>query len=102
MGIGETALGREDALLAIGLLENALVPVLGGDVYLRRGPEIVPAYANWYCDRLEGESEDVYVRRCGAAARTYVERVPQHLEDVPVFVVVTNRICGGEGCLAGS
>lgn len=89
LGAEEKALERESALLATRLLESALVPILGGDVYFQRGQKIVPAYANWHCERLREECDEVYARRCGSMSRSYIERFPTRTEDAPIFVLVT-------------
>lgn len=90
LGTEEKALGRESALLATRLLESALVPILGGDVYFQRGQKIVPAYANWHCERLREECDKVYARRCASIARSYIERFPMRTEDMAIFVLVAS------------
>jgi hypothetical protein len=54
---------REDALGAIGLLESASIPILGGDVYFRRGSNIEVAYANWYSEPVPGDSPSEFLGR---------------------------------------
>jgi hypothetical protein len=71
-GSDEIALAVDDALQAIELLENSQTAILGGDVLSEDKGELIYAYQlwgeeyhylNWYCDRMDNESEDVYLKR---------------------------------------
>ena len=60
-------------------------------MYVQTGDMITPAYANWYCDRREGENYEAYLRRGWEGSETYIRGYPQPHEGRPIFVLVTNR-----------
>lgn len=91
LGIEEIALARDDALRAIGFLESELIPILGGDVYYRRGSKIEVAYANWYSDPVPGEEQSDFLKRGWKTAREYVKDFPERQDVSPLFVFVVRR-----------
>lgn len=71
-GSDEIALAVDDALQAIELLKDNQTAILGGDILSEDSGELIYAYQlwgeeyhylNWYCDRIDNESEDDYLRR---------------------------------------
>jgi hypothetical protein len=88
LGIYETALERTDALAAIEFLRSDMIPILGGDVYLRRDAKIEPAYANWHSDREDRESNEEYLTRSWASTEAYIRRYPEPPNGTPLFVLV--------------
>ena len=86
-GLTEIALSRADAILAVGLLRRASIPILGGDVYFKKVTGIESAYANWHSDPMDGESRDNYVTRSCLDSLNYIESFPS-TEAVPLFVLV--------------
>jgi hypothetical protein len=90
-GLREKALQRADALYAVELLRSAAVPILGGDVWLKRGDKIEPAYANWHTDRMIEEQESEYFRRSWDSTERYVREFREPGDAEPLFVLVTGR-----------
>jgi len=71
-GSDEIALAVDDALQAIELLKDNQTAILGGDILSEDSGELIYAYQlwgeeyhylNWYCDRIDNESEDDYLKR---------------------------------------
>lgn len=91
LGIQEIGLTRDDALRAIGFLESKLIPILGGDVYFRRGSRIEIAYANWYTDPVAGEAQSDFLVRSWNRAREYIKNFPERQAIDPLFVLVVSR-----------
>jgi len=89
LGLQERALSRSDALHAVGLVDSAGVPILGGDVYVETNGQITSAYANWYAEPRDGESKTSFVARTYADTRTYISRYPNPPNGEPLFVLVT-------------
>lgn len=69
LGVREVGLFREETLSAINFLESESIPILGGDVYFRRGSKIEIAYANWYCNPVPGDDESEFLGRSWKRAR---------------------------------
>ncbi len=94
-GLPNIALEREDALVALELLRRAAIPILGGDVYFRRGDEIELAYANWHSDALPAEERAQYLRRTWDTTERYIRNFPPTSSDrVPIFTFVIPRSYG--------
>jgi hypothetical protein len=91
LGIREVGLSREDALIAIGFLEEKSIPIFGGDVYFRRGLKIETAYANWYSDPVPGEPPSEFLGRTWKRARDYIDDFPRRQDVDPLFVLVVGR-----------
>lgn len=87
-GVHEHALTRDDALLAVALARRRSVPVLGGDVWVRRGAELRLTYDNWYCDPRPGEGVADYFARSWTTAEDYIARFPNPPDGEALFVVV--------------
>lgn len=87
LGVAETALSRDDAVLAVSLLRSASIPILGGDVYFQNVTGIKPAYANWHSDPVDGENRDCFVTRSCLDSKNYIESFPSTTE-TPIFVLV--------------
>ena len=89
--IQDIALERDDALLAVKLLERASMPILGGDVYFERNSAIEPAHANWYTDRGRDEAYDSYLRRSWEGAMKYITTFPKRTDVKPLFSLVIRK-----------
>jgi hypothetical protein len=86
-GLAEIALSREDAILAVGLLRSASIPILGGDVYYKKVAGIESAFANWHSDPMDGEDRGNFVTRSCLETLNYIENFPS-TETMPIFVLV--------------
>lgn len=72
-GSDEIALTASDALYALNLLNGSLIAVLGGDVLSEKeNGKLIYAYQfwgseyhylNWYCDKMDNESQEDYAKR---------------------------------------
>lgn len=92
-GLNDLGLTRASALEAIANLRSASSPLLGGDVFIRRGTKIVPALANWYCDAVTGEEPAAYARRSLDRAEEYIRGYPSAPpSEEPLFVFVVGRV----------
>ena len=81
----EYAWKRGDALRAIESLTTAGLAILGGEVWLIAGDDIVPiipqkdgvaALEHWTCERHGGEQWRAYVFRSATEARSAIQRLP--------------------------
>jgi hypothetical protein len=88
LGLDDIALARSDALAAVTLLANGLAPILGGDVYWRRGLDIEPAYANWHTSRHPDEGIKAQILNSCAQAAKYIENFPKRSDVEPLFSLV--------------
>ena len=86
-GIADVALSRTDAMLAVNLLQNAAIPILGGDVYFKTETGIEVAYANWHSDPADGEDRNSFVIRSCLDTKNYIEKFPS-TEAAPIFALV--------------
>ena len=89
LGIAETGLNRNDAILAVSLLRSASIAILGGDVYFRTPAGIETAYANWHSSSKRAEDRESFVARSGMETLSYIESFPT-TEATPIFVLVTD------------
>jgi hypothetical protein len=85
----DIALQRGDAITAIELLRRASIPILGGDVYLRRDQLLKPTYESWHTDQQPGEGNDSYAYRSWIATEKYIREFPDVLDNgEPIFALV--------------
>ncbi|NQD71519.1 hypothetical protein HP439_12370 [Sphingobacterium shayense] len=77
-GSDEITLAVDDALQTIELLKDNQIAILGGDILSEDSGELIYAYQlwgeeyqylNWYCDRIENESEDNCLKRTYVLAK---------------------------------
>jgi hypothetical protein len=87
LGLADIALSRADAMLAVGLLRSASIPILGGDVYFKKVTGIEIAYANWHSDPTDSEDRDSFVARSCLETENYIKSFPT-TEAEPIFVLV--------------
>ena len=82
-GSDEVALSVDEALEAIGLLEDSQLPVLGGDILSTESGRLIYAYQlwgsgyhclSWYCDKLENESDAAYAVRSYELAKKAISK----------------------------
>ena len=90
LGIADTALTREDAILAADLLREAATPILGGDVYIKTQVGIEIAYANWHSDPRLNETRSQFADRSCLAAKRYITAYPSS-GTTPMFGLVVER-----------
>lgn len=89
LGIRDIALSREDALLAVAFLKKESVPILGGDVYLKRGNKMEADVSSWHSDPKPGENRAEYLARSWATTEEYLRNFPQQPTGiVPFFSMV--------------
>jgi hypothetical protein len=88
LGLEAKALRRQHAIVAVEELRRGGVTILGGDVYWLRDTGAEPAYANWYSDRRENESDAIYAARSCDEARRYIAEFPRSEDATPVFSLV--------------
>src|SRR5664279_1108605 len=81
-GLDDVALESEYALRAVKILCDEGMPILGGDVFFKRGAKIELAYANWHADQLAGETLDAFLERSCLAASKYISNFPPRKETV--------------------
>jgi hypothetical protein len=94
LGIHDIGLLRNDALRAVEILRHGKLPILGGDVYLRRGDRLEVAYANWYADPRPGEDRETYLHRSWDHAETYLKNFPESPGAEVLFAIVVERVTG--------
>lgn len=70
----------------IKLYEENEIPIMGGDVYIRKGKKYVPAYDNWYFNKADAKVS--FLKESIAATREYILKYPK--ENQPLFVLVPN------------
>lgn len=87
IGVRNWALTKEQSLIALDLLAAEGIAILGGDVYEVVNDLVQPSYDNWYCDRLPGESADVFVERSLGKARSYIANYEDTGRDI-LFAIV--------------
>jgi hypothetical protein len=76
LGIDDVAWTKEDARRVLDSIRGSNIAVLGGDVFKEHSDGLEPAYDNWHCDRVQGESLTDYATRSLEHAWSYVERYP--------------------------
>ena len=86
IGVNEYAFPKQGSLKVISLLRDKMIPIFGGDVYVRDGDAIVPVYANWYSDWHKSEPYSDYVIRSCEKAYDFVLNYPSC--DNALFVIV--------------
>ena len=91
LGLAERAVGREDALRAVDLVESERGTILGGDVYVEDGGRIESAYANWYSERRDDEPTESFATRTCAESRSYIARYPNPPQGQVLFVLVVTE-----------
>jgi hypothetical protein len=90
--VKDIALERSDAITAIEMLRRASIPILGGDVYLRRHLLLRSTYDQWHTDPRAGESADNYAVRSWIWTEQFIREYPAVLDDgEPVFSFVVMR-----------
>ncbi|AJC48495.1 hypothetical protein IB642_05980 [Allofrancisella guangzhouensis] len=79
IGINEKAFSKESSLIILDLLNKFMIPILGGDVYIRDEScdVIIPTYDSWYYERAEGESCNSYIKKSVEKAKEYIVNYPK-------------------------
>jgi hypothetical protein len=84
-GSDEIALTVSDALYSLDLLDGSQIAVLGGDILSQKeNGELVYAYQlwgdgqeyhclNWYCDKIDNESQEDYIKRSYIVAKESIK-----------------------------
>ena len=102
-GSNEFALTVNEALHALELLDGSLIAVLGGDILSQKeNGELVYAYQfwgdrqeyhflNWFCNKMDNEDQENFVRRSHRVARESIETasiIAKRLEKECYIVIV--------------
>lgn len=105
-GSDEIALTVPDALHALDLLNGSQIAVLGGDILSEKeNGKLIYAYQfwgdgqeyhclNWYCSRIDNESQEDYVRRSHRIAKESIiiaNDTAKHLEKKCYIVIVISE-----------
>jgi hypothetical protein len=81
-GSNEIALTVNDALHALDLLNGSRIAVLGGDILSEDNGKLTYAiyswgydysYLNWYCNKIDDESQEDYIKRSYVIAKKSIE-----------------------------
>lgn len=88
LGLGDVALPRADALLAVDMLRGSGRAILGGDVYHRCDGRLESALANWYADPKQAEDRSGYLQRSWDTAEGYLKAYPERPGVEPLFSIV--------------
>jgi Immunity protein 40 len=91
LGIHDIGLLRSDALNAVEIARHAELPILGGDVYFRRGDRIELARANWHVSPMPPEEREAYLRRSWDEAEGYIKNFPEPPDAEVLFGIVFRR-----------
>jgi hypothetical protein len=91
LGTYEYALSLSDALEALELAKTAGLPIVGGDVYVRRSETIDFAYSNWSINSRQGENATDYANRTWKETDKYLRRYPKGKGEEPLFVLVRKK-----------
>lgn len=86
--IRDVGLLRSDALKAVEILRQAKLPILGGDVYLRRGNQITITYDNWNTQPKPSEKLESYLRRSWEETEIYIKSFPERPDAKVLFSIV--------------
>jgi 23S rRNA A1618 N6-methylase RlmF len=86
-GVRNWALERAEAIVALDELLALSVGVLGGDVYSISDTTLEANYDNWFCNPVSGESEDDFLERSIAKAKSYIANYPSRLGNVAFAIV---------------
>lgn len=87
-GINNWAFDKDGALQALCDLRAEGLPVLGGDVYEKKGPKIELGFDNWYCERNQNEDENDFVERSILKAESYIKSYRPVAESIVLFSLV--------------
>jgi hypothetical protein len=87
-GIADLLLATADAIAAVRLARSGGIPILGGEVYVRRSGAIAPAYANWDTNPKPGESLHEYARRTWKESEEYLRAYPKPDDGEALFALV--------------
>ena len=88
MNVRDIGLFRDDALLAIGFLRDADIPILGGEVWRRRDSKFELTYENWHTNSSPMEDQQTYSQRSCEAAEQYIRGFPEQADVELLFVLV--------------
>lgn len=90
-GSQEIAFPRVIAVQALNCLQGSPIAVAGGDVLKISGGRLEYVYANWYCNRKEGEPAQEYAGRSQRHASEYISKFVALGGYEPLFVLVLNE-----------
>jgi hypothetical protein len=93
-GGNEKALLRDHALVAVQMLRDAKVPILGGDVWAKRNEKFVSVGDNWFFDPTALEERTAYFIRTWEGTETYIRAYPASPAEEVRFVLVTGDPAG--------
>lgn len=101
IGSEEYALNIINSLAALNLLKDSKSSVLGGDILTEENNKLMYAYQiwgdefislNWYCEKIENESKEQYLKRSYNIARSSIleaNKIAEKLNKKCFIVLVT-------------
>jgi len=87
-GSKEIALFRKDSLLALDIIRESGLIILGGDVLERINGKLQYTYDNWSYQRRAGETPEQQATASIEEAHKYISSYNSHAESEPMFVFV--------------
>ena len=88
LGINEIAFPYCEAIKFLDGCRNSIIPVIGGDVYLKTGSNIEISYDNWCCEMNSEESYSEYVIRSYDTAQNFVKRYNNSSKETALYSFV--------------
>jgi len=73
LGVRNYALSQSESLIALSLLNEMGVAILGGDVYALNENSIEETYDSWHCDQDKLESDKEFLKRSIAISLNYIQ-----------------------------
>lgn len=88
-GVHGVALHRSAALKAIDVIRETTIAILGGDVFSQNGHNAVKlTHDNWHVDRMEGEEQQIYLKRSWDTAERFIRYYKCQINEDPLFHLV--------------
>jgi hypothetical protein len=72
IGVNNWGFSKNQAIQILDVLDKLNIPVFGGDVFELEKENIRCNYDNWFCERLNNESDENYKSRCISEAKKYI------------------------------
>jgi len=88
IGVNSFALDKESALIAIGFLQEANIPILGGDVFKQLEEKLTLTYDNWSCQKEKYSSNEEYINASLEEAKEYIENYKANRNELVYFELV--------------
>jgi len=88
IGVFNWALTKSQALKSLNKFLDLQICLLGGDVYENNNGVIRANYDNWYCDQLQGEEKNAYIKRSIEKAKDFIEAYKSKNMNIVLFALV--------------